>query len=122
MKARHVLVIVFTFFVGALASSIGGLWHPYATVKVKNFGPQPLSGLEVKFQNTEEKGTFELFIDEPLKVGEETKFHFYVESEGAFALKAVFTDSKTVEGIGGYIERGDTKEVEIRSDRIAVIK
>jgi hypothetical protein len=122
MRARHVVVIALAFFVGVLASSIGGVWHPYATVKVKNLGSQTLSGLEVRFQNTEEKGTFDLFIDEPLKVGEETKFHFYVESEGAFALKAVFTDSKTVEGIGGYIERGDTKEVEIRTDRIAVIK
>jgi hypothetical protein len=122
MKARQFLGIASAFIVGALASSVGGLWHPYVTVDVKNMSPKAVSEMEVIFQNTEGKGVLTPYIDQPLKTGEEMKFHFYVESEGAFALKAKFDDSQTVEGIGGYIELGNTRSVEIHHDGIKVAR
>lgn len=118
MKFRTVALIITVFGLGAITSSIGGMWHPYVTVEVKNLNQQPIKSLEVRLQNTEGKGVFQLYMDEPLKNGEEMKFHFYVESEGAFALKATLTNEQIVEGIGGYIERGKTKVLEVQSDRI----
>ncbi len=118
MKVRQVLALAIAIIIGALASSIGGLWHPYATVKVKNISLKPVNEIEVRFQSTEGKGSLNLYIDQPLKTGEEIKFHFYVESEGAFAIKAMFDDSQTVEGIGGYVELGNTKFIEIHNDEI----
>ena len=72
----------------------------------------------MKFQNTEGKGVFNLYLDDSLKTGEEMKFHFYVESEGAFAIKAKFNDENYVEGIGGYVELGDSESIEIHSNAI----
>ena len=122
MKLRTVFLIVSVFVLGAIASSIGGMWHPYVTVKVTNMNQQSIKDLEVAFQNTEGKGVFNLYIDKPLKTGEEIIFHFYVESEGAFALKATFANEQVVEGISGYIERGNTRVIEIQSDRIKEAK
>jgi hypothetical protein len=48
------------------------------------------------------------------------KFHFYVEGEGAFAIKAKFNDGHYVEGIGGYVELGDTKSIEVHSNAINI--
>ena len=122
MKLRTIFLIVSVFVLGAIASSIGGMWHPYVTVKVTNMNQQSIKDLEVAFQNTEGKGVFNLYIDKPLKTGEEIIFHFYVESEGAFALKATFANEQVVEGISGYIERGNTRVIEIQSDRIKEAK
>ena len=55
-----------------------------------------------------------------MKTGEEMKFHFYVEGEGAFAIKAKFNDGHYVEGIGGYVELGDTKSIEVHSNAINI--
>jgi hypothetical protein len=118
MKLRNLLLITAVFLMGALASSIAGLWHPYVTITVKNASQQPLSDIEIRFQNTEGKGVFNLYLDDSLKTGEEMKFHFYVESEGAFAIKAKFDDDHHVEGIGGYVELGDTKSIEIHRSKI----
>ena len=120
MKLRNLLLMVAVFLIGALASSIGGLWHPYVTVTVKNVSHQPLSEIEMKFQNTEGKGVFNLYLDDSLKTGDEMKFHFYVESEGAFAIKAKFIDDHYVEGIGGYVELGDKESIEIHNNAIKV--
>ena len=122
MKLRFVFLIFLVFVFGAIASSIGGMWHPYVTVKVTNMNQQSIKDLEVIFQNTEGKGVFNLYIDQPLKTGEEIIFHFYVESEGAFALKATFANEQVVKGISGYIERGNTRVIEIQSDRISEAK
>jgi hypothetical protein len=51
MKLRNMLLMAAVFLIGALASSIGGLWHPYVTVTVKNVSHQPLSEIEMKIQN-----------------------------------------------------------------------
>ena len=118
MKLRTIFLIVSVFVLGAIASSIGGMWHPYVTVKVTNMNQQSIKDLEVAFQNTEGKGVFNLYIDKPLKTGEEMIFHFYVESEGAFELEATFANEQVVKGISGYIERGNTRVIEIHSDRI----
>jgi hypothetical protein len=118
MKLRSVFFIVSVFVFGAIASSVGGMWHPYVTVKVTNMSQQSIKDLEVAFQNTEGKGAFNLYIDKPLKTGEEMIFHFYVESEGAFALKATFSNEQVVKGISEYIERGNTRVIEIQSDRM----
>ena len=122
MKVRSVFLIVSVFVLGAIASSIGGMWHPYVTVKVINMNQQSIKDLEMTFQNTEGKGLFNLYMDKPLKTGEEMIFHFYVESEGAFALKATFANEHVVEGISGYIERRNTRVIEIQSDRIIEAK
>jgi hypothetical protein len=122
MKLRSVFFIFSVFVLGAIASSVGGMWHPYVTVKVTNISQQSIKDLEVAFQNTEGKGVFNLYIDKPLKTGEEMIFHFYVESEGAFALKATFANEQVVKGISGYIERGNTRVIEIQSDRISEAK
>ena len=118
MQTRQLLGIASVLIVGALASSVGGLWHPYATVNIKNMSPKAVSEMEVSFQNTEGKGVFKPYIDQPLKTGQEMKIHFYVESEGAFAIKAKFDDDQYVDGIGGYVELGDTKSIEIHSNAI----
>ena len=120
MKAGQVLWLVVAFIVGVIASSVGGLWHPYVTVKVKNMSAKPVSEIEVRFQNSEGKGTLNLYIDQMLKTGDAMKFHFYGESEGAFALKAKFNDLQTIDGNGVYIELGDTKSVEIHNDGIRI--
>jgi hypothetical protein len=122
MKFWSVVLIVSVFWLGAIASSIGGMWHPYVTVEVRNMNQQSLVELEVELQNTEGKGVFHLYMDKPLKTGEEIKFHIYVESEGAFALKATLADKKILKGIGGYIERGDTMIMEIQTDRISGVR
>ena len=118
MKLRSVFFIVSVVVFEAIASSVGGMWHPYVTVKVTNMSQQSIKDLEVIFQNNEGKGVFNLYIDQPLKTGEEIIFHFYVESEGAFALKATFTNEQVVKGISEYIERGNTRVIEIQSDRM----
>jgi hypothetical protein len=122
MNYRTVALIITVFGLGAITSSIGGMWHPYVTVEIKNLNQQPIKNLEVRFQNTEGKGVFQLYMDESLKTGEEMKFHFYVESEGAFALKATLANEQIVEGIGGYIERGNRKVLEVQLDRIIVAR
>lgn len=43
MKARELLGIASALIVGALASSVGGLWHPYVTVNVKNMSPKAVT-------------------------------------------------------------------------------
>jgi hypothetical protein len=43
------------FLIGAISSSISGLWHPYVTVKIKNVSQQPLSEIEMKFQKQKVK-------------------------------------------------------------------
>ena len=118
MKLRNMFLMFVVFLMGGLASSIAGLWDPYVTVKIKNVSPQSLSEIEMKFQNTEGEGVFKPYIDQTLKTGQEMKIHFYVESEGAFAIKAKFDDDQYVDGIGGYVELGDTKSIEIHSNAI----
>ena len=120
MKLRNMFLMFVVFLMGGLASSIAGLWDPYVTVKIKNASPQSLSEIEMKFQNTEGEGVFKPYIDQPLKTGQEMKIHFYVESEGAFAIKAKFNDNHYVEGNGGYVELGNTKSIEIHSNTIKV--
>ena len=120
MKVVNVIVMLTMFLIGAISSSISGLWHPYVTLKIKNESQQPLSEIEMRFQNTEGRGVFNLYLDDSLKTGEEIKFHFYVESEGAFAIKAKFNDNHYVEGIGGYVELGDTKSIEVHSNAINI--
>ena len=118
MKLLNMLLMTAVFLIGALASSVAGLWDPYVTVKIKNASLQPVSEIEMRFQNTEGKGVFNLYVGDSLKTGEEMKFHFYVGGEGSFAIKAKFDDDHYVEGIGGYVELGDTKSIEIHSDAI----
>jgi hypothetical protein len=122
MKLRNVLLMSTTFLIGGLTSAVVGIWHPYVTVKAKNVSQQPLTEIELRFQNTEGKGVFNLYVGDSLKTGEEMKFHFYVGGEGAFAIKAKFDDDHIVEGIGGYVELGDTKSIEIHRDAIKVTR
>ncbi len=65
MKVVNVTVMLTMFLIGAISSSISGLWHPYVTVKIKNVSQQPLSEIEMKFQNTEGKGIFNLYLVRP---------------------------------------------------------
>ena len=109
-----------TLCLGSMAPWILWLSTYYVSVRIKNLTQMPISEIAINFQNTEGKGIFKPYMDRPLQTNEEMDFHFYVESEGAFSLKATFDDEKTVDGMGGYVERGDTLGVEIRSDRIAV--
>ncbi len=122
MKAPMLLVLGIAFIFGALTSSIGGWWHPYATVLIKNVDQRSVAKIEVNFQNTEGKGVMDLYLNEPLKSGQQVDFHFYVESEGAVSIKAHFADSETVEGIAGYVELGDKKSVEIHNDGIRLTR
>ena len=118
MKVVNVIVMLTMFLIGAISSSISGFWHPYVTVKIKNVSQQPLSEIQMRFQNTEGKGVFNLYLSDSLKTGEEIKFHFYVGGEGAFSTKAKFDDDHYVEGIGGYVELGHTKSIEIHRNTI----
>ncbi len=116
------IALTFVFFVGALISSVSGLWHPQVKVRVKNVDSRSVEQLEVGFQNTEGKGVFRPYMDRPLKTGEQLVFHFYVESEGAFSMKAVYSDLSVAQGVPGYVELGDVVGVEIIDGDIKVAK
>jgi len=120
MKFRYIMLAIATLCLGAMAPWILWLSTYYVAVRIKNLTQIPISEIAINFQNTEGKGIFKPYMDRPLQTNEEMDFHFYVESEGAFSLKATFDDEKTVDGMGGYVERGDTLGIEILSDRIAV--
>jgi hypothetical protein len=122
MKFLHLMLLIFALVLGALTPWLLRLSTYYVTVQIKNLDEIPVSEIAINFQNTEGKGTFKPYMDRPLQTNEEIDFHFYVESEGAFSLRATFSDEKTVDGMGGYVERGDTLGMEIRSDRIGVLR
>ena len=122
MKLSKVVALIAVFIAGALTSSVVGLWHPYVTVKVTNLDARSVEQIEVRFQNTEGKGTFNPYFDSPLKTGEQMEFHFYVESEGAFSMKAKYSDSTTANGIPDYIELRSVALVEILGDDIKLKK
>ena len=118
MNLRKVIALTFVFIAGALISSVSGLWHPQVKVRVKNVDLRSVEQIEVGFQNTEGKGVFHPYMDRPLKAGEQLEFHFYVESEGAFSMKAVYSDLSIAQGVPGYVELGDLVSVEIRGSDI----
>ena len=120
MKFRYLMLLIATLVLGALATWVLRLSTYYVPVQVKNLNQIPVSEIAINFQNTEGEGIFKPYMDRPLQTNEEMDFHFYVESEGAFSLKATFSDKNTVDGMGGYVERGDTLGMELRSDRIGV--
>ena len=122
MKLSKVVALIAVFIAGALTSSVVGLWHPYVTVKVTNLDARSVEQIEVRFQNTEGKGTFNPYFDSPLKTGEQMEFHFYVESEGAFSMKANYSDSTAANGVPGYIELRSVALVEIQGDDIKLKK
>lgn len=118
MKLSKVVALIAVFIAGALTSSVVGLWHPYVTVKVTNLDARSVEQIEVRFQNTEGKGTFNPYFDSPLKTGEQMEFHFYVESEGAFSMKAKYSDTTSAEGVPGYVELGNLVEVVILENEV----
>ena len=122
MKFQHLMLLIAALVLGALTPWLLRLSTYYVTVQVKNLNQIPVSEIAINFQNTEGKGTFKPYMDRPLKTNEEMDFHFYVESEGAFSVRVTFSDEKTVDGMGGYVERGDTLGMEILSDRIGVLR
>ena len=118
MKLSKVVALIAVFIAGALTSSVVGLWHPYVTVKVTNLDARSVEQIEVRFQNTEGKGTFNPYFDSPLKTGEQMEFHFYVESEGSISVSVVYSDSTTAQGTPGYVELKDEIALHILGNEV----
>jgi hypothetical protein len=58
------------------------------------------------------------YLNNPIKTGEQLELHFYVEGEGAFSVKAIYSDASHAEGTPGYIERGELVKVDIIGSEI----
>ena len=122
MKFRRILTISLIFTLGAIVSSLAGWGYPIVEVKLINKTENSVSKIQVNYQNVEGDGVINLDLRSPLKAGEEIKFHFYVEGEGAFGLRATFEDGQSVSGNPGYVVWGESKKVEIRTDKIELAR
>ena len=105
--------LVIVFLAGALISYLVGLWHPYVTVRLRNNDLRSVDQIFVTYKNSESQGSFRPYLNNPIKTGEQLEVHFYVEGEGSFSVKAIYSDSSHAEGVPGYIERGELVKVDI---------
>lgn len=118
MRIISIAKLVIVFLAGVLISYLVGLWHPYVTIRLRNNDLRSVDQIVVTYQNSESKGSFSPYLNNPIKTGEQLEVHFYVAGEGAFSVKAIYTDSSHAEGTPGYIEMGDLVKVDIIGSEI----